>query len=372
VRWRATVIGTLLLGPLAFAGPAGAAATCGQPYLPFSAARTIEPPVTGPSLDRLQRVREGAPDTDGDGRPDTVTVLHSDDLDEWRLELRRGDGVVTFAEPVPPGRDAPDLPSGAFVFNRPSAWWGDVDGDGRDDLLVAQIVRPPGDADQQITLWLVPGTVTPGVHRPADVGQLVGGQDADQVGDQDGDGGVDLWVPDQGAVLSGRALLAGQERVLRRLPGPLVGVLELGGPPTIVAEPTAPPDVLDLTLLGSPDVRLRSAGVPFPTGDSTGLRVSALRGADGHRYVWASNLTRGGGASWTWDLDAPCRPTRRVHVVQRGEWLWRIARVELGPATDARVHRYADVVYRANRAAIGPDPDVLRPGLVLQLPPPTG
>jgi hypothetical protein len=365
MQWRAAVAGVLLVGPLALVVPASAA-ECAQPYLPTRVTRTWEPPVRGESLDRLQRVRTTAPDTDGDGRPDTVTVQHSADLDEWRLEVRRGDGVVTFAEPVPPGRDAPDLPSGAFVFNRPSAWWGDVDGDGRDDLLVAQIVRPQGDADQVITLHLVPGTVAPGVHRPSEVGTLVPGQDADEVGDQDGDGGVDIALRD-GRVVSGRSLLAGEVRVLRTLPAPLVGVLELGGRPTIVVAPPAPRDVLDLTLLGAPDVRLRSAGMPFPTGDSTSLRVGATR-VDGHRVVWASTLTRAGGSSWTWDLEGPCAPTRRIHVVAEGEWLWRIARVELVGAGDVEVHRYADAIYRANRTAIGPDPDLLQPGLVLVLP----
>jgi hypothetical protein len=366
VRWRTAAVGALLVGPLALVAPA-AAAGCDQPYLPARSTHSWEPPVQGPSLDRLQRVRTSAPDTDGDGRPDTVTVEHSADLDEWRLHVQRGDGTVTFAEPVPPGRDAPELPSGAFVFDRPSAWWGDVDGDGRDDLLVSQILRPQGDADQVSTLYLVPGTVAPGVHRPSEVGTLVPGEDADEVGDQDGDGGVDIALRD-GRVVSGRALLAGEVRVLRTLPAPLVGVLELGGPPTIVVAPPAPRDVLDLTLLGSPDVRLRSAGVPFPSGDSSSLRVGATR-SGGHRVVWAATLTRAGGSSWTWDLDAPCAPSRHVHVVAPGEWLWRIARIELVSAGDVDAHRYADAIYRANRALIGPDPDLLQPGMVLVMPP---
>jgi nucleoid-associated protein YgaU len=56
--------------------------------------------------------------------------------------------------------------------------------------------------------------------------------------------------------------------------------------------------------------------------------------------------------------------------VQRGECLWSIAARQLGPqatnrTTDAAWRR----IYAANRTAVGPDPNLIRPGLVLALPP---
>jgi hypothetical protein len=58
-------------------------------------------------------------------------------------------------------------------------------------------------------------------------------------------------------------------------------------------------------------------------------------------------------------------------VVRRGDTLWAIAARALGPGADA-----AEVAtawprwYAANRGAIGPDPDLIRPGTLLVPPPP--
>ncbi len=65
-----------------------------------------------------------------------------------------------------------------------------------------------------------------------------------------------------------------------------------------------------------------------------------------------------------------------AHVVVRGEWLWQIARTELtvqgttfaGPS-DAAVDRAARRIYRLNQRVIGADPDRLRPGVRLVIPP---
>jgi nucleoid-associated protein YgaU len=55
-------------------------------------------------------------------------------------------------------------------------------------------------------------------------------------------------------------------------------------------------------------------------------------------------------------------------VVHAGDSLWSIAARDLGgrardPAVTARWHR----VYATNRAVIGPDPDLIRPGQVLEI-----
>jgi hypothetical protein len=57
------------------------------------------------------------------------------------------------------------------------------------------------------------------------------------------------------------------------------------------------------------------------------------------------------------------------HVVLRGESLWSIAAAELGPgASESAIAARWPQWYAANRALIGPDPDLLLPGQVLQAP----
>jgi LysM domain len=59
------------------------------------------------------------------------------------------------------------------------------------------------------------------------------------------------------------------------------------------------------------------------------------------------------------------------HVVEVGDTLWDIAAARLVPAERlaANINRYWRQVYRANRSAIGGDPDLLHPGTRLQVPP---
>jgi len=56
-------------------------------------------------------------------------------------------------------------------------------------------------------------------------------------------------------------------------------------------------------------------------------------------------------------------------VVHRGDTLWDIVRHHLGPtATDAEVAEQWPAWHAANRAVIGPDPDLILPGQVLHAP----
>jgi nucleoid-associated protein YgaU len=59
------------------------------------------------------------------------------------------------------------------------------------------------------------------------------------------------------------------------------------------------------------------------------------------------------------------------HVVEVGDTLWDIAAARLAPAqrSAVNVHRYWRLIYRANRSAIGPDPDLILPGTRLDVPP---
>lgn len=71
------------------------------------------------------------------------------------------------------------------------------------------------------------------------------------------------------------------------------------------------------------------------------------------------------------DRRAPVRPRGPAStvVVRPGDSLWLIAARDLGAgATDAEVTTRWHALYAANRARIGPDPDLVEPGLRLLLP----
>jgi nucleoid-associated protein YgaU len=59
-----------------------------------------------------------------------------------------------------------------------------------------------------------------------------------------------------------------------------------------------------------------------------------------------------------------------AHTVRPGDTLWGIAAAQLPPAwrSPATIDRYWRQVYRANRAVLGPDPDLIHPGTRLRVP----
>jgi len=63
------------------------------------------------------------------------------------------------------------------------------------------------------------------------------------------------------------------------------------------------------------------------------------------------------------------RPAPAAHVVVRpGDSLWRLAERGLAPGADTQdVDRRWRALYRANRAVLGPDPDLIHPGDVLDV-----
>lgn len=65
----------------------------------------------------------------------------------------------------------------------------------------------------------------------------------------------------------------------------------------------------------------------------------------------------------------PQRPDEVVRV-RPGDSLWAVARAALGPAaTTGEIAAHWPAIYRANRAVIGDDPDLIHPGQRLHLPP---
>lgn len=70
---------------------------------------------------------------------------------------------------------------------------------------------------------------------------------------------------------------------------------------------------------------------------------------------------------------SPTRSQTSTVVVRNGDTLWSVAGQELGggEGSDAAVSARWQEIYRANRAVVGSDPDVIVPGQRLRLPPHT-
>ena len=67
----------------------------------------------------------------------------------------------------------------------------------------------------------------------------------------------------------------------------------------------------------------------------------------------------------------PAPPAESVYVVRPGDCLWAIAQARLDPtAGDVAIDAGWRAIYAQNRDAIGDNPSLIHPGLVLRLPPP--
>jgi nucleoid-associated protein YgaU len=103
--------------------------------------------------------------------------------------------------------------------------------------------------------------------------------------------------------------------------------------------------------LDRPATAFVASAPPTPKWTSTG--AAALVTGVAHRDT--TDSTAGGDA--------------RSHVVRRGDTLWDIAARHLGPgATSVDISRAWPAWYQANRAVIGADPGVIRPGELLSAP----
>jgi hypothetical protein len=284
---------------------------CEQPYEPYYTAE-------GGPYDPLPSGYPGDPfsadlsfgvdypplDTDGDGEPDVISETPG-----VELAIERSDGTVRIrsTETDGPLRYDEDVN------------YGDLDADGRDDIVVGL-----WDGAVPVAAFLIAGTVTPGLHDPAEVGVRLSAweefdllAEVDPVGDQDGDGADDLLFDTgpgiRSAVFGGPALLGpgpGGELAafpppIRELPNGHAGLLELtDGVAAIVELEQVDAAVVELRISASPEIRLRTARIDASV---AGLvePVRAYRAGD-HRIVSLWLRERNHYAVWLWDLDDPC------------------------------------------------------------------
>jgi hypothetical protein len=266
----------------------------------------------------------------GTARPPVGGVLDSD-----------GDGVADTIEPTGSGEPlVVHRSSGDLVLTAPAgstvAWTseatvdgGDLDGDGRDEVLVATlVVTPDGGATGPYGLYVVPGATPDGTHAVDQVGAAPFGTDPDRsvavqtAGDVDGDGRDDL-VEDYSddTTQEARVWLS---TALDLTPGS-GGPGTTPPPPSYVAAgrlfspvPLAGRDALLLvTLFGATEQQVtlwlpggaltfttEGPGVPA-TVPATGERAEVVE--DGNQAWLVAHFDyRSGSQSWAWDLDDLC------------------------------------------------------------------
>lgn len=236
----------------------------------------------------------GPTDSDGDGVPDEIV---SKQVVDDPAVIERGDGRLVFEQP-------------GMVASINGVE--DLDGDGRDELVVSVSDADhtgPGPAERS---YLVPGSTPAGTHDPAEVGVRLAAP-VFSIEDRDGDGAAELVEYDGTAptrVLSGAEVIAvgpgGDARdlvPLFGLPGVLQGFAVVGGPsPALV---TGEPDMIHI---GDEDGMRSFTTAPEPWVGGYGSLFGGLRiidATDG-RHLELSQADRSSARAYRWSLDAPC------------------------------------------------------------------
>ncbi len=289
---------------------------CPVPWEPVYAATESTYPVSvptsevrperGESLDVGSR-RFDPPDTDGDGNADAVgdTATSGE-----TVVITRADGDLVLAA------------EGAVVGTSGGMTWiGDLDGDGRDELLVFSSAEQTSDGGYP--LYVVPGSTPTGRHDPAVVGVQLPGTSYVAVmpaGDQDGDGTDDvlLSVGAAARVVSGALVMApGPGGALEEVPAAVPGTPEGWVSGVVQMVPDQPPvlvllaDELDggvtLELWTEPGVVLRTSRVPVTLDAARVMQMTAYRSGEDRIVELASQMDRtGNSTAWAWNLDDPC------------------------------------------------------------------
>ena len=170
----------------------------------------------------------------------------------------------------------------------------------------------------------------------------------------------------------------------RRLAAMAVGLTVGAGAP-LSAVPAVP--VLDqgtavlTTVAGhrpAPDYLMSTTGIGSPVADwPAGRAEDPSVGAEDPSVGAGGDEPEGGVPDWPAPPSAaPAGPAADQHVVVRGDCLWDIAADRLAgqrpdaPVGDADVLAAVHAWWQANAGVIGPDPDLLLPGQVLDAPRP--
>jgi hypothetical protein len=161
--------------------------------------------------------------------------------------------------------------------------------------------------------------------------------------------------------LTGRAVLLLSPSTVRNLLDLLVGGTLLAQA-TLTAMPgqplSHPPDSMR-TMTTASASSIGSVGPIEPTGPATGMGPAQTR-PPSRRLAAPLPPWLGGG---------PSKP-RVGYTVEPGDTLWDIAATHLQSAqrSSARINHYWRQIYRANRPAIGAEPDLIHPGTLLDVP----
>jgi hypothetical protein len=312
-------LGAVVLAVPATSAPAPdpSTGTCTEPFAPIYASSAYAdgvsnrrqlwpdhpvspPPTDGTDLDAVGPRYLAGPDTDGDGRGDQVTI----DLGtgEQVMVITRGDGQVRVGQR---GSNLGELTS------RPV---GDLDGDGRDEVMF--LARPADGGEDRI--FVLPGSTETGSHQADDVSIEIPSYFLYGAGDQLDGPGDDLLVTDTAEAGSG--LVSGREvmapgaggrltsfPIAEALAGYPAGVFDLGDarPALATVEDEGSRSVVRLWRDGRA-TSFATAGADL--GDAF-LSVSMTR-AEGRTYLRAGTGDRGGSTTFTWDVDDPCRALR--------------------------------------------------------------
>lgn len=161
--------------------------------------------------------------------------------------------------------------------------------------------------------------------------------------------------------LTGRAALLLSPGAVRKVLDLLVGGTLLAQA-TLTVMPSSPqgraPDSIH-TMTAAAESSIGSVGPIVSTGPASRMGPAGTR-PPSRRLAAPLPPWLGGGPS-----------KRRVgHTIESGDTLWDIAATHLQPAlrSSARINRYWRQIYRANRRAVGADPDLIYPGTRLDVP----
>lgn len=272
---------------------------------PVSVPPTESRPSGGTPIPDLESLRLQTPDSDGDGAPDEQL----DGVEDGRAyALRRGDGDLVLA-----------VDGGVVGVAGGASWVGDLDGDGRDEILV-WVAEGDG---VEYPLFVVPGSTPAGRHDPRLVGAQLpasSGMPVAGTGDLDGDGAGDLLLPRADTelmVVSGTIIMDAlggavfdDVVALVTLPRDVRSTLLLGegrAVPIRLASVDGDPDATDLVYLTEPPIVLRTDREALAPDAAGAGRITGFENDDGRHVQLAMPGTRSGTQLvFVWNLDDPC------------------------------------------------------------------